>query len=95
MLFFIGGVIFVFMLFFADRGERAVVQGLLIGSAVSVIAVLMLLLNALNDPFHDGVGGLQPVAMERSLRIVDEALAVRSARRCNCHATRSARPMRS
>ena len=75
VLFFIAGVIFVFMLFFADRAERAVVQGMLIGSVVSVIAVLLLLLNGLNSPFHDGVGGLQPVAMERSLRVIDEALS--------------------
>ena len=74
VLFFIAAVIFVFMLFFADRGERAVVQGMLIGSVVSVMTVLLLLLNGLDEPFHDGVGGLQPVAMERSLRIVDEAL---------------------
>ena len=57
------------MLFFADRGERAVVQGMLIGSVVAVMAALLLLLNGLDKPFHDGVGGLQPVAMERSLRI--------------------------
>jgi amino acid transporter len=74
VLFFIAAVIFVFTLFFADRGERAVVQGMLIGSVVSVMAALMLLLYALDDPFHNGVGGLQPVAMERTLRIVDEAL---------------------
>jgi hypothetical protein len=57
VLFFIAAVILAFMLFFADRGERAVVQGMLIGSVVSVIAVLMLLLHGLNSPFHDGVGG--------------------------------------
>ena len=74
VLFFIAGVIFAFMLFFADRGERAAVQGMLIGSVVAVMAALLLLLNGLNEPFHDGVGGLQPVAMERSLRMVDEAL---------------------
>ena len=74
VLFFIAAVIFVFTLFFADRGERAVVQGLLIGSVVSVITVLMLLLYSLDKPFHHGVGGLQPVAMERSLRIADQAL---------------------
>ena len=74
MLFFIAIVIFVFMLFFADHSERAVVQGMLIGSVVSVITVLLLLLNGLNSPFHDGVGGLKPVAMERSLRQIDEAL---------------------
>ena len=37
--------------------------------------MLLLLLNGLDAPFHDGVGGLQPVAMERSLRIIDEALS--------------------
>jgi hypothetical protein len=76
VLFFIAGVIFVYMLFFADRGERAVVQGMLIGSVVSVMAALLLLLNGLDNPFHSGVGGLQPAAMERSLRMVDEALGV-------------------
>ena len=74
VLFFIAAVIFVFTLFFADRGERAVVQSLLMGSVVSVIVTLLLLLYALDHPFKEGVGGLDPVAMERSLRIVDEAL---------------------
>jgi amino acid transporter len=75
VLFFVASVIFAFMLFFADRAERAVVQGMLIGSVVAVIAAMMLLLNGLDSPFHDGVGGLQPVAMERSLRMIDEALS--------------------
>ncbi len=34
----------------------------------------MLLLNFLDNPFHSGVGGLKPIAMERSLRGLDEAL---------------------
>jgi hypothetical protein len=75
VLFFVAGIIFVFTLFFADSGERAVVQGLLMGSVASVIVAMLLLLNALDNPFHDGIGGLDPVAMERSLRIIDEALA--------------------
>ncbi len=74
VLFFVASVIFAFTLFFADSGERAVVQGLLMGSVVSVMVVLLLLLYSLDDPFHDGLGGLKPVAMERSLGIVDEAL---------------------
>ena len=74
VLFFIAAVIFVFMLFFADSGERAVVQGMLIGSVVAVMTALLLLLQWARQPFHDGVGGLQPVAMERSLRMIDEAL---------------------
>ena len=74
VLFFISAVIFVFMLFFADSGERAVTQGVLMGSVVSVMVALLLLLQALDDPFNGGVGGLKPVAMQRSLRMIDEAL---------------------
>ncbi len=87
VLFFIAAVIFVFTLFFADRGERPVVQGMLIGSVVSVMTVLMLLLYGLDNPFHTGVGGLKPVAMERSLRMVDQALgAVGAQVRLPCNA---------
>ena len=50
VLFFVAAVIFAFTLFFADRGERAVVQAMLIGSVVSVMAVLMLLLYGLEQP---------------------------------------------
>jgi Protein of unknown function (DUF4239) len=74
VLFFIAAVIFVYMLFFADRGEGPVTQALLMGSVVAVIATLLLLLYALDNPFGEGIGGLDPIAMERSLRLVDEAL---------------------
>jgi Protein of unknown function (DUF4239) len=74
VLLFIAAIIFVFMLFFADSGERAIVQALLMGAVVSVIVALLLLLNTLDNPFHGGVGGLDPVAMERSLRLIDDAL---------------------
>jgi hypothetical protein len=47
---------------------------MLMGAVTSVIVLLFLLLASLDNPFHGGVGGLEPVAMERSLGIVDEAL---------------------
>jgi hypothetical protein len=74
VLFFIAGVIFLFMLFFADPAEGAITQAMLMGAVTSVIAMLFLLLAALDNPFRGGVGGLKPVAMERTLTIVDEAL---------------------
>ena len=74
VLFFISAVIFAYMLFFADSGEGAVTQGMLMGAVASVITVMLLLLWSLDDPFHTGVGGLKPVAMERSLRMLDEVL---------------------
>ncbi|MGE5691537.1 MAG: hypothetical protein ACM33B_13355, partial [Pseudomonadota bacterium] len=75
VLFFVASVIFVFTLFFADSGERAVVQGFLMGSVVAVMVTLLLLLFALDRPYEPGVGGLDPVAMERTLRLADDALA--------------------
>jgi hypothetical protein len=74
VLFFISVVIFAYMLFFADSGESPVTQGMLMGSVVSVITVMLLLLWSLDRPFHPGVGGLKPVAMERSIRVLDEVL---------------------
>ena len=74
VLLMISGVIFVFMLFFADRSEGAITQAVLMGSVSSVIAAMLLLIGFLDSPFHEGVGGVRPVAMERTLNIVDEAL---------------------
>lgn len=73
VLFFIAAVIFVFMFFFADSGERAAVQALLMGSVVGVMVATLLVIRFLDSPFHPGVGGVKPVAMERTLRIVEEA----------------------
>jgi len=64
-------VILGFMLFFADSGERAVVQAALIGTVVVVMAAILLVIRFLDDPYRAGVGSLRPVAMERTLRILD------------------------
>jgi hypothetical protein len=74
VLFFIAVVIFVYMLFFADSGEGTVTQGVLMGSVASVIVAMLLLIHFLDTPFHEGVGGVRPTAMERTLRIIDEAV---------------------
>jgi Protein of unknown function (DUF4239) len=74
VLFFTSGVIFVYMLFFADSGERAIVQAVLMGTVTSVIVSMLLLLQFLDNPFHEGIGGLEPTAMERTLVILDQEL---------------------
>jgi hypothetical protein len=76
VLFFISGVIFLYMLFFADSGEGPFTQAMLMGSVTSVIVLMLLLLNFLDSPFHKGVGGLKPVAMQRTLRIMDQELKI-------------------
>jgi hypothetical protein len=72
VLFLSAGILFAFMLFFADSGERAVVQAVLIGTVVAVMAATILLIRFLDNPYRPGVGSLKPVAMERTLRLLDQ-----------------------
>ena len=68
VLLLIAGVVFIFMLFFADSGEGVPSQAMLMGSATTVIVLTLLAINALNNPYRHGLGRIEPVAMERSLR---------------------------
>ena len=60
VLFFTAGLIVVYMLFFADSGERAVTQALLMGTVVAVVVSTLLLLQFLNDPFHEASAASVP-----------------------------------
>jgi hypothetical protein len=66
VLFLSAAIIGIFMLFFADRGEHAVVQATMMGSVAVVITSTLLLLWFLDNPYHSGTGGLRPFAMERT-----------------------------
>ena len=99
VLFLIAGVVFAFMLFFADSGEGAVSQAMLMGSATTVIVLTLAAINALDIPYRRGPGQIEPVAMERSLRVLDSARGLRQERRCRatpaalrCPPGRTARP---
>ena len=67
VLFLSAGASGIFMLFFADSAERAVVQATMMGSVAVVITSTLLLLWFLDNPYHDGAGGLRPFAMERTV----------------------------
>jgi hypothetical protein len=91
VLFVIAGVVFAFMLFFADSGEGVGAQAMLMGSATTVIVLTLAAINALDNPYRQGVGQIKPVAMERSLRILDSARAVLNVRApvpCNARGAR-------
>ena len=75
VLFLAAGLLFVFMLFFADSGERALVQALQIGSVVAVLSASLALVAFLDSPFQSGVAGLRPTAMERTLVLLQEERA--------------------
>ncbi len=66
-------LVLVYVLFFADSGERAVVQGLMAGSVTAVVVASLLVLSSLNRPYDPDVGGIRPVAMQRSLEIIGSA----------------------
>ena len=76
VLFVISGVIFAYMLFFADRAEGPVTQAMLMGSVTVVIALLLVLLRFFDHPHGDGVGRLEPTAMNRTIRLIDAQLEV-------------------
>ena len=71
VLFFIAGAIFSYMLFFADSAERWFAQSMLMGSVVAVITATMLLIHFLDSPVRPH-GGLEPVAMKRTLRVLEQ-----------------------
>jgi hypothetical protein len=74
-LIFTAFVIFGFMMFFADSGEPRVVQAVQVGSVTVVMVVLLMLIRFLDHPFQDGVGGLKPTAMQRTLSVLEDELA--------------------
>lgn len=87
------GVIFVYMLFFADSAERAIVQATMMGGVAVVITSTLLLLVFLDHPYESGVGGLRPLAMERALtQIRQERAFLRTRIIIPCDAQGVARP---
>jgi len=76
ILFLAAGVIFVYMLFFADPSEASYVQAVLIGTVTAVLGLMFVVLGLLDNPYSGGPGSLQPDAMERTLGLIDQALGL-------------------
>jgi hypothetical protein len=86
VLFLSAGIIFVFMLFFADSKERAVVQATMMGSVAVVLTSTLLLLWFLDNPYR--ASGLRPVAMERTIeRLTHDTGITRGRFRIPCDST--------
>jgi hypothetical protein len=71
VLFLIAVLIVGFMMFFADSGERPLVQAALIGTVVATMTAILLVIGFLDNPYRPGLGSLRPVSMERTLQILD------------------------
>src|SRR4051794_31937351 len=72
VLFVIAILIVGFMMFFADSGERPIVQAALIGTVVATMTSILLVIGFLDNPYQKGVGSLNPVAMQRTLQLLDK-----------------------
>jgi hypothetical protein len=68
-------IVFAYLMFFADPAEMKRSQAMLAGSATTIVVVTLLAIYALDNPYRPGLGSIRPVAMERSLVILDEARA--------------------
>jgi hypothetical protein len=68
-------VVFGFMLFFADSGESRPAQAMLMGSATTVIVLTLLAINSLDNPYRRGPGHVDPVGMQRTIKLIDTARA--------------------
>lgn len=76
VLLFSSVVIFGYMLLFADSNEPWFVQATLVGSVTAVMVASLLLINVLDNPFTENPGGLDPVAMQRTLKVLAQEQAV-------------------
>jgi hypothetical protein len=65
-------VVFAYLLFYADSGERALSQAMMAGSAAAVVSVTLLAIVALDNPYRSRLGRLEPTAMVRTLSTVDQ-----------------------
>src|SRR5204862_5084621 len=87
VLILLGITVFAYVLFYADSGERVRAQVMMIGSVTTALVVTLLAVHSLDNPYRRGIGSIKPVAMERSLRLIDQARVVTGdARRLPCDA---------
>ena len=56
-----------------DMRNAQSVQAAMAGAVAIVLTSTLLLLWFLDNPYHEGVSGLKPVAMERTLSLMDRA----------------------
>jgi hypothetical protein len=61
----------VFILSFADSGERLLVQGLMVGAVTALFVSSMLLVVFLDHPHENTYGSIEPDAMTRTLESME------------------------
>ncbi len=67
-LFLGGGLIIVYMCFYADPREPAFVQALMVGSVTTMVVAGLLVVRFLDRPYTNASGSIKPTAMTATLR---------------------------
>ena len=81
-------VLVVYMLFFADIGERAVVQAMLMGGVTAVTVGSLLAVTLLAAPFENENGSIRPNSMRYTLTLIGKETAAERERLrppCDAH----------
>ncbi len=68
-------VVWGFVFLFADRGEGAFVQAVLVGAVTAMLVSGLLVVRFLDYPYSPGSGSLKPTAMEETLVHMDETIS--------------------
>ena len=70
------GIVWAFVFLFADRGEGAFVQAVLVGSVTAMLVSGLLVIRFLDYPYSPGSGTLKATAMEETVGRIDQAIAL-------------------
>lgn len=71
ILVFGGVIVLVYMLSFADRGERFIAQALMIGAVTAIFVSSMLVVDFLDHPYENTSGSIKPVEITRTLQVIE------------------------
>jgi hypothetical protein len=91
ILFVTGGLVALYAFLFADPAEHLIAQIVIAGSLAAMLAVSLLVIQFLNNPYSPGTGTLKPTEMQRVLAEIQGASAKLGINpRIPCDATGSA-----
>lgn len=72
-----------YTVFFADSGERFLVQAMMIGTLTAVVVSSLLTIRFLDRPYENRSGSIKPVEMTRALRLMEGAARLPGPARCD------------
>jgi len=77
------GLVVIYVLFFADRRERGIVQAMLMVSVTTMLGAGLVMIKFFDDPYQNVPGSIRPEAMARTLATL-ESTRVEEGTRAPC-----------